>query len=482
MKKIYQSVVVLLLSVISVNAQSNITWNGVGKDIANNSLDNRHPRIALDGAGNPLVIWGRMSDESVFFSRWDGTMFTTPVKLNPSWLTVSMGSYLAPEIASKGDTVYVVVKRTPETVDTNRIFIFTSFNGGVSFNPPVELAFIADSVSSYPSVTTDATGNPIVTFMKSDQPFVNPRWVVTKSSDYGNTFSTDVKASGQSGGEVCDCCPATILSSGSNIITLYRSNIGNIRDIWAGISPDYGNTFPLGLDLDQNNWQLFACPTSGPDAEIIGDTLYTVFMNGASGSGRIYLSKTSISSGSVNSIDLLTSAIPGLNQQNFPRMAANGNAVAIVWKQNVNGTDQLPLLFTNDITKGFPALYDTVDSKDINIMDVALSNGNIFVVWEDFNTKTVKYRTGTFTPSTTTGINEFSQNNFSVYPNPAVTEIKIDLFSKDNFEIEIINTRGKTVLKTKNKTVIDVSKFSTGTYFIIVREGNNAYSQKFIKQ
>ena len=142
----------LLISVTSVNAQSNITWNGMGMDIANNSHDNRHPRIALDGAGNPLVIWGRMSDESVFFSRWNGTMFTAPVKLNPSWLTVSMGSYLAPEIASKGDTVYVVVKRTPETVDTNRIFIFTSFNGGLSFNPPVELAFIADSISGYPSV------------------------------------------------------------------------------------------------------------------------------------------------------------------------------------------------------------------------------------------------------------------------------------------------------------------------------------------
>lgn len=472
----------LLISVTSVNAQSNITWNGMGMDIANNSYDNRHPRIALDGAGNPLVIWGRMSDESVFFSRWNGTMFTAPVKLNPSWLTVSMGSYLAPEIASKGDTVYVVVKRTPETVDTNRIFIFTSFNGGLSFNPPVELAFIADSLSGYPSVTTDATGNPIVAFMKSDQPFVNPRWVVTKSSDYGNTFSTDVKASGQSGGVVCDCCPAAIINSGSNIIMLYRSNIGNIRDIWAGISPDYGNTFPLGLNVDQSNWNIFACPTSGPDAEIIGDTLYTVFMNGASGSGRIYLSKTSISSGSVNSIDLLTSAIPGLGLQNFPRMAANGNAVAIVWKQNVNGNDQLPLLFTNDIANGFPALYDTVDLNDINIMDVALSNGNIFVVWEDDNTGTVKYRTGTFTPSTTTGINEFSQNNFSVYPNPAVTEIKINLFSKDNFEIEIINTHGKTILKTKNKTVIDVSKFSNGIYFIIVREGNNLYSQKFIKQ
>ena len=205
-------------------------------------------------------------------------------------------------------------------------------------------------------------------------------------------------------------------------------------------------------------------------------------MNGASGSGRTYLSKTSISSGSVNSIDRLTSAIPGLSQQNFPRMAANGNAVAIVWKQRVNGNDELPLLFTNDITNGFPALYDTVDLNDINILDVALSNGNIFVVWEDNNTGTVKYRTGTFTPSTTTGINEFSQNNFSVYPNPAVTEIKINPFSKDNFEIEIINTHGNTILKTKNKTVIDISKFSNGIYFIIVREGNNLYSQKFIKQ
>src|SRR4051812_36554908 len=104
-----------LLMMVSLYAsgQSQITWT-TGNNISTSTYSNMHPRIALDGAGNPLVIWGRMSDESVYLSRWTGSSFTTPMKINPGWLRIATGSWMGPQITTHGDTVYIVMKRTPE--------------------------------------------------------------------------------------------------------------------------------------------------------------------------------------------------------------------------------------------------------------------------------------------------------------------------------------------------------------------------------
>lgn len=384
-----------------VSAQSGITWGMMGMDIANSSHSNMHPRITLDAARNPLVIWGRMSEEAVLFSRWNGTAFTAPVALNMGGMTVATASWMGPDIASKGDTVYVVWRQTPESMDTSKhIFIVRSFDGGISFSAPVRVDNIGDSVSRFPTVSVDATGNPVVAFMKFNMAFGASRWVVAKSTDYGNSFSIDTKASGWDGStDVCDCCPGALVLSGNTSAMLYRNNNNNIRDIWTGISTSSSTSFSSGFNVDNHNWNLNSCPSSGPDGVIIGDTLYSVFMNGANVNYRTYLSKSSLSGGAVNSVSNLTGAITGLTQQNYPRIATDGNAMAIVWKQTVSGVAQLPILFTNNIANGFAAMYDTVDLNNITNADVAISNGKIFVVWQDDNSGTVKYRTGTYTQS-----------------------------------------------------------------------------------
>lgn len=477
-------IIFLICIIIVASAQIGITWN-MGLNISTNTFGNMHPRMTLNRLGNPLVVWGKMSDQSVYFSRWTGSSFTTPLKLNPSWMTVASAGWMGADISSYGDTVYVVVKRTPEISDTNRIFIFTSFNGGVSFNVPVQLGFIADSISRFPAVTTDATGNPIVAFMKFNSKLVDSRWVVTKSSDYGNTFSIDNKASGWgSSAEVCDCCPGAIVSNGNTTAMLYRNNNKNIRDIWTGISNNNEATFSSGFNIDNNNWMIMSCPSSGPDGVIIGDLIYSTFMSSGSGNYRAYLSKSSISNGAMSSISNLTGTISGLSQQNYPRIASDGNAMAIVWKQTVSGAAQLPILFTNNIINGFPASYDTVDLDNITNTDVAMKNGKLYVVWQDDASGTVKYRSGTYT-QVRTDVNEIVENNFSVYPNPVSSTINLQSnIDLQNAEIKIINLLGEPVLTFNeiSNATIDVKALNTGIYFLEAKANNKFFTQKFIKQ
>ncbi len=482
--KIIVSICIVLIC-LSGFGQNSISWK-MTENIASNSFGNSHPRMALDGKGNPMVIWGRMSDGSVMFVGWNGSAFTTPVKLNPTWLKVATASWMGPDIASKGDTVYVVVKRTPESSDTNHIFLLRSLNGGVSFDAPVRVDDIADSISRFPTVTVDALGNPIVAFMKFNSSFLESRWVVARSTDFGKTFSKDVKASGYSGvnAEVCDCCPGAIVSSGNVTAMLYRDNLNNIRDIWTGISTNNNQSFSSGYKSDNTNWMIMSCPSSGPDGVIVGDSLYSVFLSGGNGSYRTYLSTSSVSGKSLGSVKRLTGNMAGLGQQNYPRIASYGSAMAIVWRQTVNGSVQLPLLFTRDIQNGFNTNTDTVDLGDITNMDVALGDRKIYVVWQDDNSATVKFRSGSYSPIT--AIKDIDiRKPIEISPNPV--NYYVHLSSDNGYSgIRIVNILGETVY-LQNEWVyesqtLDISFLEKGLYFIQVQIGEETFTYKLIKE
>jgi hypothetical protein len=458
----------------------------MGMNISVNTFGNMHPRISVDGNGDPLVIWGRMSDGAVFLARWNGTGFNTPVKLNPAWMQIATASWMGPDIASKGDTVYVVVKKTPETSDTNHVYILTSFDGGNNFFAPVRVDYIADSLSRFPTVTVDDQGNPIVAFMKFNSSFLDSRWVVSRSLDYGNTFNTDVKASGFSGinAEVCDCCPGAVLNSGVNTLMLYRDNLSDIRDIWAGHSNNNLASFDNGFAVDTLNWFIVTCPSSGPDGIIVGDSLYSVFLSAGNGSYRTYLSTSSVSNNALGTFSNLTGSLPGLSQQNYPRIAHSGNAAAIVWKQNINGVAQLPVLFTNDITSGFPSAFDTVDISDITNADVAMSNGKVYVVWQDDNSQTVKFRSGTYVVNTS--IEESEQTIFTLFPGITSSSITIKFTGGNpSSSMSIYNITGKQLLSMQiqgDQAEFDVSNLDAGLYFVKVTNSRGVFSQKFLRQ
>jgi hypothetical protein len=380
--------------------QNQIIWDAIS-DVSLSSFGNNHPRIVHDGGGNPLVIWN--NSNNVMFSKWNGLTFSTPIELNPTNIDVAGASFMGPDIASHGDTIYVVYKENPENLITTPIWCTASYDNGVTFQTAVKIENSPTSMTRFPTITTDDSGNPIVAFMKLDSSFTNARWFVSVSNDFGTSFQSPVLASGWSSptSEVCDCCPGSIVSSGDNILMLYRDNNSNIRDTWVGISSDLGNSFSNGVNLSNQNWFLNSCPGSGPDAVIIGDTLYSTFMNGSSGLNRVYFSKLSLITLTTTSANLLTGNISGLSQQNYPRIAKSGNSLAFVWNQNINGNYQLPIISSENINNGIPLNYDTVSLNNIKNTDIVMFDNQICVVWEDDNSGTVKYRFGTFSiPST----------------------------------------------------------------------------------
>jgi len=83
-----------------------------------------------------------------------------------------------------------------------------------------------------------------------------------------------------------------------------------------------------------------------------------------------------------------------------------------------------------------------------------------------------------------TSINETNSKTkaISIFPNPATTEINIVLPANDNTQIEISNAMGQVIIKDQNKNTIDISNLTNGLYFISVKQGQQSYTQKLIKQ
>ncbi|MFT5780077.1 MAG: hypothetical protein ACI837_003038, partial [Crocinitomicaceae bacterium] len=342
------------------------------------------------------------------------------------------------------------------------------------------------------TVSVDDQGNPIVAFMRFNAGLGDAKWVVSRSNDLGVTFSADVLASGWSSGtsEVCDCCPSKIVSEGSTVVMPYRDNNSNIRDTWAGISNDGGASFVGGMDVDQQGWFIMSCPSSGPDGVIIGDNLYTTYMSSATGSSRVSytISSTSGLTGSA-AIPLDQTTPVSLTSQNYPRVDHDQDAMAFVWKQFSNGTQELAIQFTENITGGINPIQEIVDVDNVGAVDVMLNNGTIWVIWEDVVSGTVKYRSGTYTSSAGVEQIENSILNLTAQPNPSSDVWTITGSTQsERIQYELVSLNGDIIEQNsvslqngKLNFELENSQLNSGIYYLKISNERVKQTIKLVK-
>ncbi len=106
---------------------------------------------------------------------------------------------------------------------------------------------------------------------------------------------------------------------------------------------------------------------------------------------------------------------------------------------------------------------------------------NTAYIYFDYNTPVIT-NTAVTTVITPTNIKSPSvENNFTVYPNPALEKITIQRVASAPTQLQILNVLGETVLQVeldRAKEEIDISSLTSGIYFI--RSDN--YSTKFVVQ
>lgn len=85
----------------------------------------------------------------------------------------------------------------------------------------------------------------------------------------------------------------------------------------------------------------------------------------------------------------------------------------------------------------------------------------------------------------TNGIDETESLQLPVFPNPASNMLIVEI-PKENiaYDFSITDINGKVVLNRRNyfDNSIDISRFSTGVYYLQIKTNDKIYTSKFIKQ
>lgn len=464
--------------VLTLNAvsQTSVSWSSPLIVAPGSTYNNVYPRITLMTGDKPLVVWESGFTDKVYRSVWTGSSFTTPIAVNPAGVIPFVATWAGAETASSGDTAHIVFFSEP--MMEAEIYIVSSYDGGLTFGDTVRVDQPGTSnVPAFPSVAVFPGGDPVVNYMLTDSAMMDAEYLIARSSNGGSSFLSPVAPSIGATGFVCDCCPANTVIKDNNVALLYRNDDTNIRDIWASFSNDGAVTFPASAEIDQTNWYITACPSSGPSGIIIGDTLFYTWMSDASTDARIYIGAVNINDQQVGYNRQLYPV--GTSTQNFPVIAGKGDTLGVVW-QGYNGGVQ-EVLFTYSVTgsSGLGVKTDTLTKAFTGHQsrpDMVFNNGKFHIVYSDSNGSNVKYLTGNVNIST--GLNDTENTALSFNSFYDGESLILNVRSENDLRAscKLYNSIGQIVSAsnleiTKGKNTFSVSEnLKSGIYLVTIND------------
>jgi hypothetical protein len=483
MKRILQALIAF--TPFLATSQSIIHWEPEISVADGSVYGNIRPRIAVAANGVPIVLFGKGPAGLLYTARLNGSVFDTPVTLLPGTMESYLASWTGPDIAAKGDTVIAVFKAM--TMDDGHVYSVRSVDGGLTFSDTIRVDDHDLGVAWMPSMDIDENGNPSVTYMAHDAAMTNPRYNVVHSTDQGLTYQAEMDITTTIAEEACDCCPAEYVIDGNQHALLYRNNDMNIRDIYAVYSEDDGLTYPESANVDQLNWSITSCPSTGPHGLFNNSKLITVYASRASGSYRVYLSETATAPNFA--FENTTMMTPPLNTngiQNYPRISGNNDTLVMVWQESETGNPEIFSAFTttantSEIISSKTMVNSSTSGSQTN-PDVIYKNGKVHAVYQDALTGDVIYRQGTIG---TVSLEENDLSQLTVYPNPTVDgTFAIDLNNMTNATFELRDALGNkcpfTVNQQNAKIQLGISNPNRGIYFLTVITENAQQTIKLI--
>ena len=453
-------------------SQSAIVWSPPVE--VTGSTDAHRPRIDLLTDNSPVLIWAQFtgtSNKDYFFSKWDGTGFLAPIILNDE--TILSYDWGGTDIVADGNTLFTVYKSADVTA--GKVYIRRSIDGGLTWEPKIQVEQ-TNELAMYPSVEAYDGNTVLLTYMTHGPGGSNPQYIIRRSTDGGQTFSSTVASvSSQFGDEACYCCPPAIVGNSNYQVMSFRNDENNIRDMKAGVSTDGGITFNTQISLDDHNWWLASCPATGGDLVINGSQLYSTYMSKGEGDEMIYFVEDDLSD-SLEYTEAQAVELGTTTTMNHPHLSNFGDSVLLVWEQTDQGETDI---WYNFSTAGMSNWQSTTASSVFELNgiqskpDVAIgTDGSIHLVYHDAEFDKVMYTKGMWS---SVGVAETDLPSFKVHPNPVSDVLTLDGIGYKN-TYTVSNAQGTIVIQASGNTV-DAQELSSGLYFIKI---DGFAQQKFV--
>ncbi len=405
-----------------VSSQNGLSWSAP-VPVAASSFGNLSPRMALLADGTPVAVWGKTGAvPQIWCATWADTAFAAPVQVSTGSIVPGIYEFGGLDLATAGQRVFVVF----ENFDQG-IFLVRSDDGGANWQAPVTVFATPPGMgNTISAITTDATGNPLVTFLLQTSAETDARVQLARSTDGGASFTISGNASAPAGdnGQVCECCYQDLLTAGGDtVFVAFRANRDNLRDMWVTRSTDGGATFDMACDMDAQDWVISACPFSGPGlTRLDGDSLMTVWMSKGSGATRVYAS--TLHGGTMQKGSEF--GFPGSSgaaafNQNHPEVAGRLDTVAMVWEETgfVGTSQDLVCAFSTTGAAGLAANMAPLPALAAQKFPQLDYSDGVFHLLYVNGTQGLAYRQGTVTAPNGAEEVEAAALRVRVQPNPA---------------------------------------------------------------
>ena len=360
--------------------------------ISDNITGYGRPRMAITANDIPVIIWFKEGgNQSIKISRGNGNgTFSVPTDVVSSDLEPT--GFIGPEIAAKGDTVYIAF--ICGVLSNNTIMIKKSFDGGLTFSDTIRVS-PKDNNFKYamPNVAVMEDGNPVVTYMRSSSTWTDWEQMVNVSTDFGLTFPNEVDGSALAPGEPCDCCKSSVVTFENNVFLIFRNDESNIRNMYISKSTDGGMSFTSVEDLDDIDWIINSCPTSSGYGVVNGDSILIVRRNGGTGVHQLYFSNVDKNTLQKEYYRELSPIGTGL--QDMPAVAGDDNVVGVVWQDARSGNNSCYFTYSTTGTNNLGNTFEMSDSTAIGHKthaDIEYSNGVFYFVYRYNSGHSIMYK------------------------------------------------------------------------------------------
>ncbi len=415
---------------------------------------NQRPRLAYSDDGILHLIWagGSFNASGVYqASAAAGEAFGEPELVSGSVQGVYIDLSSGPTLRARGN--YLVAGWEDMNHNNRGTWAVRSTDSGATWEIPVRADPRIARMRYYQSIGIFPDGRMAQMWMTHDASGHHPtyEWAVQTGD---TTFSSPVDAAAAATMDVCDCCPPDqlVLDDGLTVLTAFRNNISNLREIHVTRSTDGGTTFPEDYRIDTSNWILPACPVTGPHMAHAGQTVLVTWMSALNDTSRIWMARSLDGGASWEPMQEVSPNVTG-RFRNYPQVAIRDNIAVIVWEgANEQFGSQIWASVSTDAGATWSAAVTVTDDPLQSFYNASVAiapDYSVAVVWRDIRTgPPLIYRAhGTLVTEESDDIVSPTSFVLTAYPNPfnATVRLSYDLSTGTDVTFKIFDLNGREV-------------------------------------
>jgi hypothetical protein len=353
------------------------------KILSNNTGDSTNPNVAVS-ENHMFAAWEDTTGgnrEILFISSSNGKNFTTVQNLSHT-----TGDSLNPKLAVSGKNVYVVWEDIADTGGGQIMFAKSSANGA-NFTSAKNLGNITQD-SANPDVAV--SGNNVYVVWESvgmnstAAGASNSEVMFAKSSNNGANFTSAKNLSNSAG----NSANPDVAVSGNNVYVVWEDDSAGGTEIILARSTNGGANFGPSRNLSNSLGESF-----DPRIAISGSNVYVVWVDyslGNSTKSDIMLIRSTSGGANFASAENLSNS-PG--EASDPRIAVSESNVYVVWEDTTpeTGNGEIKFARSSDGGATFASAKNLSNNNGISFDPrIAVSESNVYVVWEDTTTTTAE--------------------------------------------------------------------------------------------